>query len=123
MATKIAGLITLDGTFMDWPATDMVMTSANPATDYQVYGSFLNDATLGNTYVIGIDATASTDPVIGAGTIIYLNTDQNNTTGYELSWTNVGAEYEVQFAPDATGAMQAYLYAVTPAGVTTVLNG
>src|SRR5690242_16131501 len=123
VATKIADLITLDGTFADWPATDMVMTAANPATGYQVYGAFLNDATLGNTYVIGIDATASTDPVIGAGTIIYLNTDQNNTTGYSLSWTKVGAEYEVQFARDTTGALQAYLYSVTPAGVTTLLNG
>src|SRR5215469_12229460 len=113
MATKIADLITLDGTFMDWPATDMVMTAANPATGYQVYGAFLNDATLGNTYVIGIDATAATDPVIGAGTIIYLNTDQNNTTGYELSFGDVGAEYEVQFALDATAVLQPYLYSVT----------
>jgi serralysin len=123
MATKIADLITLDGTFADWPTTDMVMTAANPATGYQIYGAFLNDATLGNTYVIGIDATASTDPVIGAGTIIYLNTDQNNTTGYSLSWAKVGAEYEVQFARDTAGVLQAYLYSVTSTGVTTLLNG
>ena len=42
------------------------MTPGNTVAGYQVYGAFLNDATLGNTYVIGIDATAATDPVIGA---------------------------------------------------------
>ena len=118
------GTITLDGLFTDWLATDALMTSENTVTGYQVYGAFLNDATLGgNTYVIGIDATAATDQVIAAGTVIYLNTDQNNTTGYELSFGNVGAEYEVQFALDATGALQPYLYSVTSAGVTTQLNG
>ena len=123
MAIKIGNQITLDGQFTDWLATDAVMTSANTVAGYQVYGAFLNDATLGNTYVIGIDATTSTDPVIAAGTVVYLNTDQNNTTGYELSFGNVGAEYEVQFATDTTGALQAYLYSVTSAGITTQLNG
>ena len=123
MAIQIGGRITLDGQFTDWLATDAIMTSANTVPGYQVYGAFLNDLTLGNTYVIGIDATAATDPVIAPGTTIYLNTDQNNTTGYELSFGNVGAEYEVQFALDATGALQPYLYSVTSAGVATQLNG
>ena len=122
MATQIGNLITLDGAFADWLAADMVMTPANTVAGYQVYGAFLNDATLGNTYVIGIDATTTTDPAIGPGTFIYLNTDQNNTTGYS-PFGNVGAEYEVQFASDATGALQPYLYSVTSAGVTTQLNG
>src|ERR1700722_1421086 len=104
MAITIGNQITLDGQFTEWLATDALMTSGNTAAGYQVYGAFLNDATLGNTYVIGIDATPATDPVIAPGTIIYLNTDQNSTTGYELSFGNVGAEYEVQFALDSTGA-------------------
>ena len=123
MAITIGQQITLDGQFTDWLATDALMTSENTVIGYQVYGAFLNDATLGNTYVIGIDATAATDQVIAAGTVIYLNTDQNNTTGYELSFGNVGAEYEVQFALDANGALQPYLYSVTSAGVATQLNG
>ncbi len=81
MATKIGNLITLDGTFSDWPSTDMIMMPGNTVAGYQVYGALLNDATLGNTYVIGLDATAATDPVIGANTFIYLNTDQNTATG------------------------------------------
>ena len=67
MPTTIGNLITLDGTFSDWPAADIVTNPANVAAGYQIYGAFLNDATLGNTYVIGIDATAATDPVIGPG--------------------------------------------------------
>ena len=67
MATKIGNLISLDGSFSDWPTTDMVMTAGNTVAGYQVYGAFLNDATLGNTYVIGLDATVATDPAIGCG--------------------------------------------------------
>src|SRR6185437_8841889 len=122
MATKIGNLISLDGSFLDWPTTDMVMTAGNTVTGYQVYGALLNDATLGNTYVIGLDATAATDPAIAAGTVIYLNTDQNDTTGYSPFGT-IGAEYQVQFALDSTGVLQPYLYSVTSAGVTTLLNG
>ena len=58
------------------------MTPGNTVSGYQIYGALLNDAALGDTYVIGIDATGATDPVIGAGTTIYLNTDQNTATGY-----------------------------------------
>src|SRR5580704_1933099 len=122
MSIKIGNQITLDGQFTDWLATDAVMTAENTVAGYQVYGTFLNDATLGNTYVIGIDATATTDTVIGAGTVVYLNTDQNNTTGF-TPFGKVGAEYEVQFALDSTGVLQPYLYSVTSAGVTTLLNG
>jgi hypothetical protein len=122
MATTIANLITLDGQFTDWPAADSLMTPANAVAGYQVYGALLNDATLGNTYVIGIDATATTDPVIGANTFIYLDTDQNRATGFS-PFGSVGAEYEVQFSPNSSGVVQPYLYSVTSAGVATQLNG
>ena len=63
------------------------------------------------------------------GTVIYLNTDQNNTTGYELSFGNVGAEYAVQFTIDTNPAdstyntLQAYLFSATSAGIAAGLNG
>src|SRR5258708_9853568 len=98
------------------------MTPANTVAGYKVYGALLNDATLGNTYVIGIDATATTDPVIGANTFIYLDTDQNRTTGFS-PFGSVGAEYEVKFAPNSSGVVQPYLYSVTSTGVATQLNG
>ena len=121
--TTIGNLITLDGTFSDWPAADIVTNPANVAAGYQIYGAFLNDATLGNTYVIGIDATAATDPVIGTADTIYLNTDQNAATGYDLSFANIGADYEVQFAYGSNAALEPFLYSVTSTGVTTLLNG
>jgi hypothetical protein len=116
--TTIANTINLDGQFTDWPANYMIMTAANAVAGYQVYGAFLNDATLGNTYVIGIDATNSNDAVIGPGTIIYLNTDQNDATGYS-PFGNIGAEYYVEFGPDSLP----YLYSVTSGGTPTLLNG
>ena len=122
VATTIGNLITLDGQFTDWPAADSVMTSGNTVAGYQVYGALLDDATLGNTYVIGIDATAATDQAIAANTFIYLNTDQNTTTGYDPFGDPVGAEYEVQFALGSNNVLQPYLYSVTSAGVATLLN-
>ena len=121
MPTTIGNLITLDGQFADWPATDLVMTPANTVAGYNVYGALINDATLGNNYVIGIAATVTTDPVIAANTFIYLNTDQNAATGF-TPFGSVGAEYYVKFA-NLTGQLQPYLYSVTSAGVETQLNG
>lgn len=116
MATINGNQITLDGIFADWPANDMIMTAANTVAGYQVYGAFVANATvtntpgaaLGNTYVIGIDATPPGDTPIGAGTIIYLNTDQNNTTGFSPfgGVNTVGAEYEVIFAADSSGTLK-----------------
>src|SRR3954453_9951179 len=122
MPTTIGNLITLDGQFGDWPAGDSLMRPANTVPGYQVYGALLNDTTLGQNYVIGVKATITTDPAIGANTFIYLNTDQNAATGY-TPFGSVGAEYYVQFSADANGVLQPYLYSVTSAGVTTQLNG
>src|SRR6202048_2329338 len=122
MATTIGNLITLDGQFTDWPLNDSVMRQGNTVAGYQVYGALLTDATLGKNYVIGIDATVTTDPVIAANTFIYLNTDQNAATGFS-PFGKVGAEYYVQFSPDSNAVLQPYLYSVTSAGAATQLNG
>src|SRR6202048_1548741 len=122
MATTIGNLITLDGQFTDWPAADSLMRPVNTVAGYQIYGALLNDATLGKNYVIGINATVTTDPVIAANTFIYLNTDQNRATGFS-PFGSVGAEYYVQFSPNSSGVVQPYLYSVTSAGVATQLNG
>src|SRR5260370_30180965 len=122
MATTIGNLITLDGQFTDWPLNDSVMRPVNTVAGYQVYGALLNDTTLGKNYVIGINATVTTDPVIAANTFIYLNTDQNAATGFS-PFGSVGAEYYVQFSPNSSGVVQPYLYSVTSVGVATQLNG
>src|SRR6202171_4264496 len=122
MAITIGNLITLDGQFTDWPAADSLMTPTNTVAGDQLYGALINDATLGKNYVIGIDATVTTDPVIAANTFIYLDTDQNRATGFS-PFGIVGAEYYVQFSSDSNGVLQPYLYSVTSAGVATQLNG
>ena len=108
MATTIGNLITLDGQFTDWPAADSLMKPANTVAGYQVYGGLINDATLGNTYVIGIDATDTADPAIGAGTIIYLNTDQNVATGLSVVRRR-GRRVRGPVLADSSNVLQAHL--------------
>src|SRR5258708_25837370 len=122
MATTIGNLITLDGQFTDWPLNDSLMGPANTVAGYQVEGALLNAARCGKNYVIGINATVATDPAIADNTFIYLNTDQNKTTGF-TPFGSVGAEYYVQFALDSNSVLQPYLYSVTSGGVATQLNG
>ncbi|WGR69600.1 MULTISPECIES: hypothetical protein [unclassified Bradyrhizobium] len=120
----IGNLITLDGQFADWPAADSVERPGNAVANYQIDGALIDDATLGKTYVIGIEATAAEDPVIASNTFIYLNTDQNATTGYKVFGSTIGAEYYVKFAPDVNNnnTLKPYLYSVAPNGAETLLN-
>lgn len=122
MAIRIGNLKTLDGLFDDWLPGESIMTPANTVGGYQIFGAVVNDATSGKNFVIGIDATVATDPVIASNTFIYLNSDQIKTTGF-TPFGSVGAEYYVQFSVDTAGALQPYLYSVTSAGVTTQVNG
>ncbi len=121
------GNIVLDGQFTDWAASELIMQAANTVAGYQVFGKLVTDATLGTNYVIGISATAGTDPAIAVeNTIIYLNTDQNTTTGFSpWSANTVGAEYYVKFTSTsgAAGTFQPFLYSVSSTGVETLLNG
>ena len=97
---KIYGTITVDGSLSEWTAAQRIDGPANAVAGYALYGSVQAD-----TYLIAIQATASTDQAIGAGTILWLNTDQNTATGYS-PFGNIGAEYNVTF--DAGGTP--YLY-------------
>ena len=124
MVTKV-GDITLDGDFLDWSTMSLVEIPANTVAGYDLYGKLVFDPVLGANYVIGLSATLSSDAVIGPNTFIYLNTDQNASTGFS-PWTgaNVGAEFAVVFQNDLNGALQPYLYAAGSAGIgATPLNG
>ncbi len=98
IATK--PIITIDGNLSDWTAAELIDNPGNFVPGYALYGTVEND-----TYCIAIQATAATDPVIGAGTTIWLNTDQNTATGYS-PFDSIGADYNVTF--DASGTP--YLY-------------
>ena len=87
--------ITVDGNLSDWTAADRIDNPANAVTGYALYGTADS-----SDYYIAIQATAATDPVIGPGTTIWLNTDQNTATGYS-PFGSIGADYNVTF--DASG--------------------
>jgi peptidoglycan/xylan/chitin deacetylase (PgdA/CDA1 family) len=94
------GKIDLDGNLTDWTAVDRIDTFASQqVTGYQVYGKNTTDG-----YVFAISST--TQEQIGANTTIWLNTDGNKTTGYQVFGSTVGAEYNINIAADGTP----YLY-------------
>ena len=83
--------IIIDGNFSDWDSSELITTPANVVPGYSLYGTVQND-----TYFIAVQATATTDPVIGAGTTIWLNTDQNTATGYSpYTTSSIGADYNI----------------------------
>ena len=112
MATKP---IILNGAFDDWDSSELITTPANAVPGYSLYGTVQND-----TYFIGIDATSLTDLAIGAGTTIWLNTDQNTTTGYS-PFGKIGAEYNITYIPNATGVGGAF-YLYTGAAAQTLVS-
>ena len=83
--------ITVDGTFSDWDTSELISTPVNTVPGYSWYGTVQND-----TYFIGVQATGTTEPAIGAGTVIWLNTDQNTATGYS-PFGSIGAEYDISY--------------------------
>jgi serralysin len=81
-----------DGTLVAWTSMDEIDTPANYVPGYELFGTMVD-----GYYVIAIQATVSTDPVTGPGTTVWLNTDQNLTTGYNFTWANIGADYNVTY--------------------------
>jgi serralysin len=84
-------LITIDGLLADWTPAERIDNPSDAVAGYALYGTVQND-----TYLIAIQATAATDPVIGAGSVIWLNTDQNTATGF-TPFGSIGADYNVTF--------------------------
>ena len=104
MATLI-GSISLDGTLTDWTSADR-LDLPGTVNGYGIYGKFAVDATGAAYYVFAIDASGANTP-IGANTTLWLDTDKNTSTGYQIWGWAAGAEYNVNFSP-ADGAP--YLY-------------
>ncbi len=93
------GNITVDGSLADWTASDRLDSAANGTAQvgYELYGKYN-----ANNYLFAIKSAQA----IGAGTTIWLNTDQNKSTGYQVFGYAGGAEYNINFATDG----KAYLY-------------
>lgn len=110
--TKQSVMITVDGNLSDWTTAQLIDNPGNYVPGYNLYGTVAND-----TYYIAIQATSVNDPVIGAGTTIWLNTDQNNATGYS-PFDSIGAEYNITYIGGSfylyTGAAAQNLVSYTP---------
>ena len=93
------GNITVDGNLADWTTRDRLDATANGTAQagYELYGKYN-----ANNYLFAIKSAQS----IGIGTTIWLNTDQNKSTGYQIFGYAGGAEYNINFAADG----KAYLY-------------
>ena len=99
MANKY-GSITVDGNLSDWTLAEEL---DNSATDLGRVTRFMAPTfptapTCPTT--CSASARARRGTVIGAGTTIYLDTDNNKATGFQI-FGGIGAEYEVVF--DSTG--------------------
>ena len=104
------GNITLDGDLADWTSNERLdFLPGIGQAGYEVYGKLAGDA-----YVFAIK---SDDTAIGSGTTVWLNTDRDTSTGYQIFGSTGGAEYNVNFFTDN----QPYLY--TGAAGENFVNG
>ncbi|MCW1381903.1 cadherin [Novosphingobium sp. KCTC 2891] len=86
--------ILLDGLLSDWSSTQRIDGGA--VTGYQIYAT--TDAT---DYIFALSAPTA----VGPNTTIWLNTDLNTSTGYQVFGFAGGAEFNVNFKADGTAAL------------------
>jgi serralysin len=103
--------IVLDGSLTDWTAADRLDQPANGVAGYSVYARYES-----GTYYFALVAPVS----IGANTTLWLNTDRNAATGFQVFGNSVGAEFNINF--DAAGVPGLYTGAdgATPVAGATV---
>ena len=101
----IYGSLNVDGNFADWGVGDRLERPLNTTADYELYGRLVADASLGAAYVVGLQSTSGANLAVGANTTIWLNTDQNKTTGTS-PFGSVGAEFYINWFTDGNP----YLY-------------
>ena len=95
MAAPTYGNITIDGGLTDWTKRDRLdIVPGTGLSGYEIYGKYAGDA-----YLLAIKSASSSDP-IGANTTVWLDTDQNANTGYQVFGFAGGAEYNVNFFTD-----------------------
>lgn len=93
------GAITLDGDLSDWTADKRLDTPETGAAGYALYGD-LQDGHL----LFAISADAAT---VGAGTTIWLDTDLDRATGYQIWGFTGGTEFNIEVAADGSAKLYA----------------
>lgn len=89
--------IALDGGLADWTNADRLDLSGGGVTGYGLYGRY----EAGN-FIFAISAPSA----IGPNTTLWLNTDRNKATGFQVFGFAAGAEYNINF--DANGVPRLY---------------
>jgi serralysin len=92
------GNIALDGNLNDW---NQKLERLDYVPSTQVAGQALYGKNTVDGYVIGL----SSDRAIGQNTTIWLNTDQNSATGYQIFGSAGGAEYNINIGADGKPAL------------------
>lgn len=87
--------IRIDGVLDEWNENDRIDAAA-PANGYRVYGT--SDT---SSYSIALKSSVA----IGANTTIWLNTDRNAATGYQVFGFAGGAEYNINIGTDGTASL------------------
>ncbi len=92
------GSLTLDGDLTEWSSDTRLDSAANGTPGVAVYG----DAQAGQfVFAIGTDGTK-----IGPNTTIWLDTDVNRSTGFNIfDVPGTGAEFNVNIAPDGVAKL------------------
>ena len=94
--SPVVGTITIDGNIAGWNSLDLIDQSLSVA-GYDIYARVT-----GNSYVFAVEAPVA----IGANTTVWLNTDQNAATGFQIFGFAGGAEFNVNF--DVAGTPRLY---------------
>ena len=82
----------LDGQASDWSDADLLGTHPD---GYKLYGRYLNGLVF-----LALESTQG--QAIGPSTTLWLNTDQDTTTGYQVWGFATGAEYNINVYTDGT---------------------
>ena len=88
-----AGEITLDGDLGDWAGTDPLFTAAG--------GETIRGTVSGGSLAIALEAPVR----IGGSTTVWLDTDLDRGTGFQIFGFTGGAEYNVEIASDGSAAL------------------
>ncbi len=104
--------ITIDGSLTEWKPSQKINIPnnlpLNIATGDFVYSEY---SSINSTYYFALD-TQDTNTQINTNTTVWLNTDKNEDTGYQIFGGLLGAEYYINIAEDGLP----YLYSTEPYG-------
>ena len=86
----------------EWTASELLLDTATGGAGYKLSGSLEQNTAIGDQFVLSI---ASEVDAIGSGTTIWLDTDLDTSTGYQIWGWAAGAEYNINISSDGTARL------------------